>query len=134
MTDQILKISRIYKDLDLAFTAHPVTGDIVKKFDVNAVKQAMRVLISTEFYERPFDPKKGAGLRGMLFEPMSGLTADAIGRIILDLYNTYEIRTRVDRVDVIPNYDTNTYDITIFFYIVGIDSPQILSANLTRLR
>jgi phage baseplate assembly protein W len=134
MTEQTLKIARIYKDLDLSFTAHPVTGDVVKKFDVNAVKQAMQILVSTEFYERPFDPKKAGGLRGMLFEPMTSLSADVMARVIQNLFETYERRTRIDSVQVVPDYDNNSYGVTIFFHVIGIDAPQILSANLKRLR
>jgi hypothetical protein len=32
--------SRIYKDLNLNFTANPVTGDVVSITDVNAVKHS----------------------------------------------------------------------------------------------
>jgi phage baseplate assembly protein W len=66
MATQKLNITRIYKDMDLAFTANPVTGDLSKKLDVNAVKQSMKILMLTNFYERPFSPKKGANLRGFL--------------------------------------------------------------------
>ena len=70
MANETVKKSRIYQDLDLSFTATD-SNDVGKKLDVNAAKQALRILINTNFYERPFDPGKAANLRGYLFEPMS---------------------------------------------------------------
>ena len=48
--------TRTWADLDLDFTAHPVTKDIVLKRDVEAVKRSIRNLILTNQYERPFQP------------------------------------------------------------------------------
>jgi phage baseplate assembly protein W len=47
---------------------HPQTGDIVLKYDINAIKRSVRNLVSTNLYERPFKPSIGVNLRGMLFE------------------------------------------------------------------
>lgn len=57
----------IYSDLNLSFKPHPITGDITRKTDVDAVKQSIKNLISTNHYERPFKPSLGANLRGKLF-------------------------------------------------------------------
>ena len=38
-------VNRIYSDIDLNFLAHPVTGDVSKKYDVDAVKQSLKTLI-----------------------------------------------------------------------------------------
>ena len=48
-----------YSDLDLDFTAHAVTKDILRKYDDEAVKRSVRNLITTMHYERPFHPEKG---------------------------------------------------------------------------
>jgi hypothetical protein len=37
-----------YRDLDLTFTPHPVTGDIVKKVGPAAVTRAVRHLVLTK--------------------------------------------------------------------------------------
>ena len=134
MANETLKISRLYKDLDLSFTANPVTGDVSKKLDVNAVKQSLNILMQTNFYERPFEPEKGANLRGYLFEPMSSLLAGLIQNTIKNIIETYEPRARIERIDVRANFDTNSYDVTLRYFIVGIDRPQTLTANLKRLR
>lgn len=134
MATQKLNITRIYKDMDLAFTANPVTGDLSKKLDVNAVKQSMRILMLTNYYERPFAPKKGANLRGFLFQNISPLTADSIATVIEQLFANYEPRVKIQAVIVTPEYTNNLYRIDVKFFIIGIDGPQILSTNLERLR
>jgi phage baseplate assembly protein W len=134
MANESLKITRLYKDLDLSFTANPVTGDVSKKIDVNAVKQSLNILMQTNFYERPFEPEKGANLRGYLFEPMSSLTAGLIQNTIEKIIENYEPRVKIDTITVTANLDTNSYDVELRYFVIGIDRTQILTANLKRLR
>jgi phage baseplate assembly protein W len=134
MTTETLKVSRIYKDLDLNFTANPVTGDVAKKLDVNAVKQSILILLSTNFYERPFAPDKGANLRGFLFEQMSSTLAALLQNSVKNVIASYEPRARVDSVVVTPDYDGNQYEVTLRYTVVGVDIPQILTTSLKRLR
>ena len=69
------KSTRTYVDLDLDFARHPVTNDIVKIEDVNAVKRSVKNLINTQFYERPFHPELGCGARDLLFENFTPMTS-----------------------------------------------------------
>jgi phage baseplate assembly protein W len=134
MANETLKISRLYKDLDLSFTKNPVTGDVSKKIDVNAVKQSLNILMQTNFYERPFAPEKGANLRGYLFEPMSNLVANVLQSTIRNMIASYEPRVRIETIFVRPNFDIDTYEIELRFFVIGISSPQTLVAQLKRLR
>jgi len=134
MANETLKISRLYKDLDLSFTKNPVTGDVSKKIDVNAVKQSLNILMQTNFYERPFAPEKGANLRGYLFEPMSNLVANVLQSTIRNMIASYEPRVRIETIFVRPNFDMDTYEIELRFFVIGISSPQTLVAQLKRLR
>ena len=133
MANETVKKSRIYQDLDLSFTATD-SNDVGKKLDVNAAKQALRILINTNFYERPFDPGKAANLRGYLFEPMSKMIATSIATTIENVVTSYEPRVKIQSISVIANFDTNAYDVSIEFFVIGIDKPQKLTANLKRLR
>jgi len=135
MPTQKLKVSRLYKDLNLDLSApNPVTGDLPKLLDANAVKQAIKILIQTNFYERPFAPKKAGNIRGLLFEPMSLLIGNTIEQGIVNLLKSYEPRARIQQVQVVPDYENQTYSVTIRFYVVGINKPEILTANLQRIR
>ena len=57
---------KIYKDLDLDFTPHPVTGDIVQVKDSNSVKRGIKNILLTENQERLFQPEIGSGLKNLL--------------------------------------------------------------------
>ena len=68
--------ARAYTDIDLLFKAKG-NGDLYKKNDAAAVKQAVKNLIQTNFHEKPFTPYFGANLRNMLFE-LAGNDVDYI--------------------------------------------------------
>jgi len=125
---------RIYKDLDLSFAPLPGTGDVAKKYDVNAVKQSLRILLMTANGERPFNYKLGSPIYKMLFDPMDMITANMLQNQITLLIRNYEPRCRLEQVDVNPNQDLNQYDITIIFYVVGLPDPVTYSTFLKRLR
>ena len=77
--------SRQYTDLDLFFGRKTTSKDINKVTDVQAVKRSIRNLVLTNHYEKPFHPEIGSGVRGMLFEPMTPLTAYVLSRKIEDV-------------------------------------------------
>ena len=52
--------ARRFSDLDLDFTKHPVTKDVSKKINENAIAAAIRNLLLTSHYERPFNPDLGS--------------------------------------------------------------------------
>jgi len=128
------QITKLYKDLDLAFTLNSVTGDVAKKIDVNAVSQSLKILILTNFYERRFAPEKGANLRGMLFENMTRLQAEVMSKVITNLIEAYEPRAVIESIVVIPDYDKNLYQVSIYYYVRGFTQPQEFNVNLQRLR
>ena len=130
----ILTPTRLYKDLDLRFTAHPVTGDVAKVLDVNAVKQALKLLLFTHFNERPFRPEMGSPVYQLLFEPMDDITGEVLRQTIERLIQNYEKRIRLSRVEVVPNEADNEYEITIYFAVIGIATPATFRTNLKRLR
>ena len=128
------QITKLYKDLDLAFTLNSVTGDVAKKIDVNAVSQSLKILILTNFYERRFAPEKGSNLRGMLFENMTRLQAEVMSKVITNLIEAYEPRAVIESIAVIPDYDKNLYQVSIYYYVRGFTQPQEFNVNLQRLR
>ena len=62
------KLSIFYKDIDLGLRAHPVTGALLTKKNAESVKQGVRNLILTNYYERPYLPDYGGNIRQHLFE------------------------------------------------------------------
>jgi len=101
------KRARIYKDFDLSFGKNSLSGDINKKLDVNAVKQAMINLVMTQPFERPFNPLLGSEINNLLFEHMDTFTSDAIQKNLLYLFRNYEPRCRITDLRVKPYYELN---------------------------
>jgi len=124
---------RLYKDIDLSFTRHS-SGDVGRKVDVNAVRQALSTLIFTQFGERPFQPGLGSPLYRLLFEPMDAITVEVLKKALENVIQNYEPRVILDRIDLVPFYDENSYELTIFFTVVGIPTPVTYSTTLKRLR
>lgn len=128
------KTSRIYTDIDMSFAMNPISRDVVKKVDVNAVKQALSSLLHTKPYERPFQPNLGSPLEDLLFEPMDENVASNMAILLEEVIKNYERRVRLDDVIVYPDYDAQEYKIQINFHVIGIRDPQVFAGVLRRLR
>ena len=126
--------TRIFSDIDLNFTAHPVTKDITRRYDENAVKTALKNLILTSNYERPFHSEIGSSIRAMLFEPQSPLTSASIRRAIFDMIQSFEPRVTVTEVAVSYNPDDNAVSVKIDFKIINTERPLSVDLVLERTR
>jgi phage baseplate assembly protein W len=128
------KPKRIYKDIDMSFNLNDLTKDIYKKFDVNAVKQSLKNLLLTQKGEKPFNPDYGSGVYDLLFEPMDYLVSSVMQKEIETSIENYESRVELIDVECTPNFDLDTYEIRIEFYVVGVREPQVYTTALERLR
>ena len=109
--------SRVYKDLNLNFTANPVTGDVATVTDVNAVKRSVRNLLLTNHYDRPFHPEIGSNIPYLLFENFGPITGNQLARQIEEMITNFEPRANVESVECYPVIDSNKYDVRIYFYV-----------------
>ena len=126
---------RQYTDLDLFFNKKATSKDISKVTDIQAVKRSIRNLVLTNHYEKPFHPEIGSGVRGMLFEPMTPLTAIILTRQIEDVITNFEPRARLIGVKSQPHLDRNEYEVTISFFVVNMPTELVdLTVFLERLR
>ena len=133
--NDITRNVRQYKDLDLFFSKKATTKDINKVTDIQAVKRSIRNLVLLNYYEKPFHPEISGGVREMLFENMTPITAFIIAKKIEDVIENYEPRAKLIGVRAIPNLDTNEYEVTIEFYIVNTPTELVeLTLPLERLR
>ena len=126
---------RQYTDLDLFFGKKSTSKDISKVTDILAVKRAVRNLVLTNHYEKPFHPEIGSGVRGILFEPMTPITAHILTRKIEDVIENFEPRVRLINVIAYPNLDRNAYEVSVEFYVVNMPTELVdLTLFLERLR
>lgn len=128
-----MNTSKRYKDIDLKFQKHPVTNDVVRVFDDNAIKQSVRNLLVTSFYER-WNPKVGSNVYRLLFEPMSTITAINIQKNVEQTINNFEPRVELITTKITPNYQQQSYEITVIFNIINIEQPVELNFVLERVR
>ena len=110
---------RQYRDLDLFFSRKQGSDDVNKVTDIEAVKRSVRNLVLTNFYEKPFHPEIGSGVRDMLFENMSPFTAVVLAKKVEDVIENFEPRARLIGVRSLPNLDRNEYEVTIEFFVVN---------------
>ena len=127
-------IARKFSDLDLDFTKHPVTKDVSKKVNENAIATAIRNLLLTSHYERPFNPDLGSNLKKFLFEPIDNVTTSLIQDSIFETIKNYEPRVTVEEVVAAPNYDLQRYDVYVTFFVKNTIEPITISFFLERIR
>lgn len=126
--------NRLYKDIDLDFGAHPITGDVVRKVGDAAIIQSIKNLLSTSKYEKLFQPRIYSNLRDHLFEPIDNITSSAIENEIRSTINNFEPRAEVIEVNATPDYDNNGYSVSITFFIVNQSDPITIELFLERIR
>ena len=126
---------RTYSDLDLFFSAKGVSKDISKVTDIQAGKRSVRNLVLLNHYEKPFHPEIGSGVRDILFEPMTPITAHVLTRKIEDVIENFEPRVKLISVRAQPNLDRNEYEVTVEFYVINTPTELVdLTIMLERLR
>ena len=126
--------SRQFRDIDLDFNRNAVTNDVAVVEDVIAVKRSVKNLIQTNFYERPFHPELGCGIRELLFENFTPMTKIFLQRKIEEVLINYEPRINLQNVAVDDDQDGNRLVVDIYFYVVGVPGPQTVSTFLQRVR
>ena len=124
-----------FKDLSITFKKHPVSDDLVQVKDKAAVVQAITALILTYKGERPFQPEWGCDVKNMLFEPLDYGSAVLIKSAIRETLVRYEPRIDIDDIVCTPDYDTNGYQVELWYTIIGReDAPIAVDFFLERTR
>jgi len=125
--------NELYSDIDLLFE-NKTSGDVYKKNDAAAVKQAIKTLILTNAFEKPFNPKFGANLRSMLFELVDFSTSENVRTRIKETINRFEPRARVKKLDVLLKPDANSLDVRIEFQVVNTGQLISFTTNVIKVR
>jgi len=125
--------NRLYKDIDLTFAKKP-SGEIYKKTDAAAVKQAVKNLLLTNKFEKPFQPEFGGDLNNLLFELVDNDTVYEIDGAIREAIRKYEPRARVRQVATNLQPDANSISVTVTFQIISTEEIVTLDTTITRLR
>ena len=119
----IKRISRVFKDISLSFTPHPVTKDLTILKNENAIKKSVRNLVQTIPTERFFNSVLGSEVRDSLFDFVDFGTASVIQNQIEITLENFEPRIENVTVEVDPRPDLNEFEVTVFFNIIGQEIP-----------
>ena len=123
-----------YQDLDFDFTANPITGDVAKVKNVTSVKRGIHNILMTENSERLFQPEVGSGLKNLLFEQMSDLTAQLLEDEVRSAIDAWENRAQIISIEVFPEEEYNRYRVAVIFRIVNNPDEQQTEVLLSRER
>jgi phage baseplate assembly protein W len=126
--------TRKYSDLDAAFAPNPSSGDLSLRTDEAAVKFAIRNLVMTVNFERPFDSTIGSQVNTLLFEPIDTTTSILLKKMITQTITNHEPRAVLLDVNVIEEADVNTITINIIFKIINTERPLNVTIALDRTR
>jgi len=133
-TNNSVRSNRAYSDLNLNFNKNPATKDVAKLKDVEAVKRAVRNLILTNRFERPFHPEIGSDIRSLLFENMTPVVEVLLKDRIKETIDVFEPRADVTDIIVSGDSDRNEYRVQIEFRVLNVPNPIVVTEFLQRLR
>lgn len=127
-------LTRIFSDIDLSFEPHPSTKDLRVKYDDNAIKNAVKNLILTRHYERPFHSEIGSNVTNMMFELVTPATVVLLKQEIADVIRNFEPRVDLVTVEVGFSPDQHTLLVSIVFNIKNTTRPITVQFTLDRTR
>lgn len=129
------RVSKDFKDLSMSFQVNPINYDLIAVKNETAIARSIRNLVLTYPGERFFNENLGSKVSRSLFENIDEISASAIKDEIENTINNYEPRVELIDVIVDPDYDNNNFNVTVNYYIIGIDVlPQQLSFALQPTR
>ena len=119
----IQRKSRAFKDISLSFSPHPVTKDLPVLVNERAVTRSVRNLVETIPTERFFNSLIGTDVRDTLLSNFDRMNVMMIEDQIREVCANFEPRVNNVGATVKARPDDNQLDVTVFFDIVGLDTP-----------
>ena len=104
----------VYSDFYTDLNKHPLRNTLLRKTNVDAVKQSVRNLLLTNKGERLFQPNLGGNIQAMLFEHITPQTFITMQDHIKDFLAFREV-FRHEISDVFNTWFSNNYFIIIFW-------------------
>lgn len=128
------KTQNLYSDFPMTMEINPVSDDLTRITNEDAVKQSIRNLLLTDRGERLFRPNMGSDIRALLFENITADTLLLIQEKVRDTIEIYEPRCNLISVDATSGTDTNEVKVRILFNVINITQPIELNVTLSRVR
>jgi len=117
------RVSQGFKDISMSFQRNPLTSDLIALKNESAIARSIRNIVFTLPGEKFFDENFGSRISSSLFENIDDISSSIIRDEIENSIRNYEPRVELIEVQTYPDYDNNSFDVTIIYRIVGIDVP-----------
>tara|TARA_Y100001970_G_scaffold62312_1_gene79613 strand:+ start:190 stop:591 length:402 start_codon:yes stop_codon:yes gene_type:complete len=119
----IERVSQGFKDISMTFQSNPLNDDLIAIKNQNAIARSIRNIVFTTPGEKFFNPSFGSRITESLFENIDEITATIIVDEIRQSIDNYEPRVEVDDVKAFPDYENNSFDVTITYDVIGSEIP-----------
>lgn len=118
----------VFTDIDTDFDSSPVTDDVLRIKNVEAIKRSIRNIVLTNKGERPFNPIFGSNIKAFLFENASPFIKYVLAREIEDSIRNFEPRASEIKCKITGRLDANELIADVSF--TPINSTQSVRVNL----
>ena len=96
LTEELKKVET-YSDFMVNFTAHPISGNLLKVKNEDAVKMAVKNRVMTGFSERLYNPFIGSNVKRKLFEPNDSFLKEDIKKSV---ENSLQNDSRINLIEL----------------------------------
>jgi phage baseplate assembly protein W len=134
MSIEIRKPIRHFVDISLAFSPHPLTGDIPVLRDNRAINASLKNCVMIGVGEKPFNRNFGSQIIQSLFEMCDEITASELAQEIDRSIRYNEPRVKLKNVMVKPIPEENEFQVEIVYLIVGAEEVFTFETILTPTR
>ena len=117
------RVSQSFKDVSMTFQSSPLNNDVLTLKNERAIARSIRNIVFTVPGERFFDNNFGSNISRVLFENVDNISASAIRQEIIQSVLNYEPRVDLIDVKILPDLDSNEFNATITYEIIGADVP-----------
>tara|TARA_B100001109_G_scaffold246242_1_gene234773 strand:+ start:768 stop:1169 length:402 start_codon:yes stop_codon:yes gene_type:complete len=117
------RVSQGFKDISMTFQSNPLNDDLIALKNENAIARSIRNIVFTLPGEKFFNASFGSRITESLFENIDDITATVIVDEIRESIETYEDRVQLIDVEADPNFENNSFDLTIKYEIIGRNVP-----------
>lgn len=123
----------IYSDFDVNLGLHPITKDVIKKTNENSVRQSLRLLLQTIFYDRKWQPEIGTNLNQILYNQLDDFMKYSLQDQLRKVIEKYEPRILLNDISI--EYDElGSVKIRLVYTILILDAADTFVYEITKLR
>ena len=115
------RVNQGFKDISMTFQVNPLNNDLIALKNESAIARSLRNIVFTLPGEKFFNQNFGSKISRTVFENVDNISASIIVDEIKQSIQNYEPRVRLIDVKSSPDYDNNSFDVTIVYSIIGAD-------------